>query len=295
MTVYLDSVFLLNTAMDYLLCLLTARLAGVPLRRRRYLLAAVLGGTYAAVVFLPACTSLSHPVVKIAIALLMTLIAYRGEGKPLRLTLLFFLVSCVIAGAVLGLGTILRGQQGTLPALTYPDLKIPLCTAAVAGIGLVLKLVFQPSIQNGIHGKILPVRVSIAGQICSVNALWDTGNQLRDPAKNQPVLVISPAKVQSLLPKEFQKQLEKDAAVSPTELLESLHPCATVLKPCLLPYRTVDSSSGMLLGIQSDWVEVAGVRHPKTAVALAPFLLGNGYDALWGGDLKRGGTHEISG
>lgn len=29
--VYIDSVFVLNTLMDYLLCLVTARLAGIPL------------------------------------------------------------------------------------------------------------------------------------------------------------------------------------------------------------------------------------------------------------------------
>ena len=45
--VYIDSVFVLNTLMDYLLCLVTARLAGIPLRRRRYLLAALAGGGYA--------------------------------------------------------------------------------------------------------------------------------------------------------------------------------------------------------------------------------------------------------
>ena len=51
--VYIDSVFVLNTLMDYLLCLVTARLAGIPLRRRRYLLAALAGGGYAVAVFLP--------------------------------------------------------------------------------------------------------------------------------------------------------------------------------------------------------------------------------------------------
>lgn len=34
--VYLDSVFLFNALLDYLLFLSTARLAGIPLRRRRY-------------------------------------------------------------------------------------------------------------------------------------------------------------------------------------------------------------------------------------------------------------------
>ena len=69
--VYVDSVFLLNGAMDYLLCLVTARLAGVPLRRRRYALAAMLGGSYAAAVFLPGCGFLASWPVKLAAGVLM--------------------------------------------------------------------------------------------------------------------------------------------------------------------------------------------------------------------------------
>ena len=51
--VYIDSVFVLNALMDYLLLLSAGRLAGVPLRRGRYVLGALLGGGYAAAVFLP--------------------------------------------------------------------------------------------------------------------------------------------------------------------------------------------------------------------------------------------------
>ena len=42
--VYVDSVFVLNALMDYLLVLCAARLAGIPLRRRRYLLGGPAGG-----------------------------------------------------------------------------------------------------------------------------------------------------------------------------------------------------------------------------------------------------------
>ena len=51
--IYIDSVFVLNALMDYLLLLAAARLAGLPLRRGRYLLGALFGGAYAAAVFLP--------------------------------------------------------------------------------------------------------------------------------------------------------------------------------------------------------------------------------------------------
>ena len=49
--IYLDSVFVLNALMDYILLLSCARLTGIRLRRGRYLAAAVFGGIYAVAVF----------------------------------------------------------------------------------------------------------------------------------------------------------------------------------------------------------------------------------------------------
>ena len=72
--VYVDSVFLLNGAMDYLLLLCTARLAGLRLQRGRYALAAVLGGAYAVAVFLPGLAFLSAMPVKFAAGVLLALI-----------------------------------------------------------------------------------------------------------------------------------------------------------------------------------------------------------------------------
>lgn len=42
--IYVDTLFLLNTMVDYLLLLASARLAGEPLARLRFALGAVLGG-----------------------------------------------------------------------------------------------------------------------------------------------------------------------------------------------------------------------------------------------------------
>lgn len=51
--IYIDRVFALNLALDYMLLLICARLAGTPLRRLRFLLCAAGGALYAAAVFLP--------------------------------------------------------------------------------------------------------------------------------------------------------------------------------------------------------------------------------------------------
>ena len=69
--VYVDSVFVLNALMDYLLVLSVGRLAGIPLRRGRYLLAGLLGGAYAVAVFLPGLGFLAATPVKLAAGVLL--------------------------------------------------------------------------------------------------------------------------------------------------------------------------------------------------------------------------------
>ena len=56
----------------------------------RYVLAGVLGGAYAAAVFLPGLSFLAAVPAKLAAGALLALIAFGGEEKLLRLTLLFF-------------------------------------------------------------------------------------------------------------------------------------------------------------------------------------------------------------
>ena len=114
--VYVDSVFGLNALMDYLLFLATARLAGIVLRRKRYVLASLLGGLYAVCCFLPGGAFLSHTVVKGAVGVLLALVAFGGEERFLRLTVLLFALSCGLAGCVLARGLLSGGAFGASAA-----------------------------------------------------------------------------------------------------------------------------------------------------------------------------------
>ena len=69
--IYVDTLFLLNALVDYLLLLASARLAGEPLSRPRFLLGAALGGLYAAGIFLPGLGFLARPPCRLAAAAVM--------------------------------------------------------------------------------------------------------------------------------------------------------------------------------------------------------------------------------
>ena len=151
--IYIDSVFLLNALMDYLLLLCAARLAGLPLRRGRYALAALAGGAYAAAVFLPGMGFLAGTPVKIAAGVLLGLIAYGGEEKLLRLELLFFAVSCAMAGCVLGLGLLTGGGVPVARGVFYTNVDAKALVVSGTAAYALFSAVFRAAAGHGVRGS----------------------------------------------------------------------------------------------------------------------------------------------
>lgn len=288
--VYADSVFVLNGAMDYVLFLVTARLAGIPLKRRRYLLAALLGAAYAVAVFLPGFGFLGTFPAKMAVGVLLALVAFGGEEKLLRLVLLLFAVSCAMAGCVLALGLLAGSRVPVSNGIFYTDVDAKVLLIATAAAYLVLTVVFRAAARQGVGGELLPVSISIGGRTARLTALHDSGNSLRDPAGGA-VLVVAPGSLDGALPGHVRKLLTPEMLRFPANLLEPLREAEPSLRPRLLPYRAVGVPGGLLLTIRADWVEVYGRRYEGAPVALSPTALGTGYTALWGGETEKGGRH----
>ena len=108
--IYVDTLFLLNAIVDYLLLLCSARLAGERLSRLRFALGALLGGLYAVALFLPGFGFLGRPLCRLSAAVLMVLTAFGGCRRLLRQVVIFFLLSCAFGGGVLAIG--LLGGRG---------------------------------------------------------------------------------------------------------------------------------------------------------------------------------------
>ena len=281
--VYLDSVFVLNGVMDYFLLLAAAHLAGVPLRRGRFAMGALLGGLYAAAVFLPGCGVLASIPGKILSGAVMALIAY-GPGRKLpRLILLLLLVSCGFAGCVLGLG-LASGGMPMANGVFYTDVDVRVLLIAAGAAYTVLTVVFRASARQAFDGVLTHVTLCWGERRSDLTALCDTGNGLRDPATGNPVLVACGGRLRELWPPELRPFLTEQALEHPAEVLARLTAERTRFR--LIPYRAVGVSSGMLLAVRTDWCVIGGRRLERLLVALSPTELGDGFDALWG-ELER--------
>lgn len=277
--VYIDSVFVMNTLMDYWLLLCTARLSGIGLVRWRYWLAAVLGGAYGVAVFLLPSWG-SGVVAKGVVAIVLVLIAFGGHRQWMRLGLVFLGLSCAMAGGVLGLGMVSGHVVSHLEGVLYTDINPGvILVAAAVGYGLI-RLVFFAAGRNGVEGMLLPVTLHHQGRSVDLVALYDTGNGLQDGATGRSVLVVSARDVASLWSGTMAPWLTASRVANPMVLLDPLRPLG--LSPRLIPYQGVGVGSGFLLGVVCHQATIAGQHYDNLVVALSPNDLGNGYSALWG-------------
>ena len=288
--IYVDTLFLLNALVDYLLLLAAARLAGEPLRRVRFALGAALGGLYAVAIFLPGLGFLAHPLCRLASAALMLLVSYGGSQRLLRQGVLFVALTCAFGGGVVAIG-LLGGTGLTLGAGVFYsalDLKTVLLSAAVC-YG-VITLVFQRlGRHSAASGELVRARLRLGERSVELTALVDTGNTLTDPASGRPVIVAEGERAAPLFPREHRP--EPTDLRDPTAALTRLGTGAWRSRFRLLPYRSVGVDRGLLLAVRADGLELEGRARGPVLVALSPTPVsdGGGYQALIGPmDERRG-------
>lgn len=270
-TVYIDEVFGLNFLMDYLLLLCAARLAGESLRRFRFLLAAVLGGLYAAASFLPGWAFLKQPLCKLASAVGMTLIAYGGSRRLMRLTLVFFGTAAAFGGGILALQLLWDGAR---------PLDLPTVLLCAAGCYVFLGLIFRRSARHG-GGELAGAELELGGRRCRLTALVDTGNTLTDPVTGRPVMVAEGERLRELFP--AGESPEPGELADPIAALERRR--KSLCRWRLLPYRAVGVERALLLAVRVDRARIGGEDYGPILVALSPTPVsdGGGYCALIGG------------
>jgi len=275
--IYVDVLFLLNLAVNYLILLATAKIAAVYIKRLRIFLGAALGGAYAVAAALMAQPPLYSVWFKLGAAVLMLLVCFGRERGLLRITLIFFAVSAAFGGIVLAVSLIGGGDASE--ALVPVSLKVLLPSFAVsyAATALIFKKLGRR--RPGGFAKIV---VKNAGKKTEFVSLIDTGNSLTDPIGGGKVLI---AEADALAPLFGPKVLDiLHSEQSPAQMLERLSDCDIAFR--LIPYSAVGLKRGLLLAFKPESVSVNGKVDPGMLVAISPTRLSEGglYSAIVGGE-----------
>lgn len=274
--IYADEVFLLNLLVDYLLLLVTARLAGCAVKRRRIWAAAAAGGLYAVAAAVGG-RFLSSLAVKLLMGGLMAAAVFGVSARLARLALLFFSLSAAFAGAVMA-GAMIRGE-GVGSAYVGAVSPVSLL-AAFAAFYALFTAAFSSLARRKLRGGTAPLALTWGGRTVTVTALLDTGNALRTPSGGLPVTVCALEAVEPLLPREAAAILRREADVSQALLALSR---AGISGFFPVPYAAVGNPGGILAAFRPDGARLGG-RALDCAVAIDPAGAGQGqgYTAIVG-------------
>ncbi len=189
-TVYVELIVLDNMFMNMLI-LYTASFA-IKARARlwRVAVAAFIGTLYALALILSSASVLSNWIIKILLSLLMALIAYNPRSIKAFFKSLcsLYVFTFVYGGAVIGMNYMLSNNMLITGSVLYFDGRVRSVFLFIAAAALITYAVLR-AVRHKSDIKTCDMVISINGNSQPLCALIDTGNSLREPLSDEPIIV----------------------------------------------------------------------------------------------------------
>ena len=266
MTIYIDIVLIENLIMNYIILFTTAVVLKIKVNHIRLILASLLGAGYSIIAYMGIIKVYSSIILKIILSVLIIYIAFNPQNikKMCKDLLLFYLVSFVFGGAAFALIYIIKPQnilmKNGLFLGTY-TLKTVMLGAVVAFCIIIGAFAI---IKNKISKKDMSceIEILINQKKIKTKAMIDTGNMLKEPITNVPVIVVEHILLYSCMPKEILNNLKEimggDFKNIPCDIQEKY-----ISKLKLIPFSSLGKQNGMLIGIRPEYVKVITDEQEK--------------------------------
>jgi stage II sporulation protein GA (sporulation sigma-E factor processing peptidase) len=258
--IYADVIFLENLIMNYLILWSTARLTRYSYSKVKLVIASVLGAVYAVLSYFPEYSYMFSFFMKVLFSILIVIVAYTPAYFHLliKLTGIFYIVSFVFGGAAFGLFYFINGLSLTSNGISFiKDFPIKILAAAIIIAYITIKYSWD-YIQHRIKRERLIVRVEMNfdKKQLGLDALIDTGNSLRDPITNVPVMITEYSMIRELLPEDIQKIFEQSGENDLNAIAEIMSISKWATRFRIIPFKSLGRDNGMLVGFKPDVITI---------------------------------------
>lgn len=213
MTIYVDVVLIENIIMNSIILYATGIVIKTKIKITRILISSSLGAIYSIITYVSVLEIYSNIILKFILSIIIVYIAYNPQnirqlGKNI---IIFYLVSFVFGGAAFALIYIIKPQEilmkNGLFLGTYP-LKSVMLAAIISFVIIIItfKIVKTKISKKDMFCEIV---VGINKQEIQTKAMIDTGNLLKEPITNTPVIILEHTLLYEYIPKEILNNLEK--------------------------------------------------------------------------------------
>lgn len=294
MTIYIDIVIIENLIMNYIILCATAIISKTEIKQIRIILASLIGATYVIMSYVVNVQIYSNIILKIILSIVMVYISY----KPVKIKklgkqiLMFYLTSFVFGGVSLALIYFIKPQEVIIKNGQFIG-KYVLKTVFLGGIvGFIITVTTINIIKNkkGKKDVFYTVKIHLQGKIIETVAMLDTGNLLKEPITNRPVIILEHTLLYEIIPKQILNNLENILAGDFSKIPEEIRD-EYISKLKVIPFKSLGKENGMLIGIKCEKViiendeEIKEVNSPIIGIYNKSLTKRGEYRALFGMDI----------
>lgn len=250
MKIYLDKVFFINFAFDFMLLLGVAILLKRTVSVKRIICGALLGGLSIFLLFIR-LNSIQLFILKLLISVAMIIITFSYQNIKYTIKNLEYLyvMSIFLGGALYSLNHMFSVRQEGI-IFFHNGLGINLALSLILAPIILLTYLKQLKKLKQKYAYYYQVELSIEGKTIPITGFLDTGNTLKDPLSNKPIMIVNEKIIKGSSEYKY------------------------------VPYETISGTS-MLKCIQAEEINIKGYGSKKNVLlGLVENIQMDGIDAL---------------
>ncbi|MCH5138415.1 sigma-E processing peptidase SpoIIGA [Clostridiaceae bacterium UIB06] len=245
MVIYLDILLFENLVVNLFLLYITARTLRVKVELRYILLAAAIGSMYVITLVYPQLKGFSSVSFKIIVAAILVLISFRKRKIIFNIKALaiFILYSMMLAGACIFLQYSEEYDINNFVIINFSYKKLMLSVMII--YMMIDRVIVYIKERKDLSNLVYSIDIVLKSSQKNIKAFLDTGNELREPATNLPVVIV-------------EKSVFKDVDLKAYDKF-------------YIPYRVVSGKGGKLQGFKPEYIKIHQGNETTTREVIVAF------------------------
>ena len=261
----------------------------------RMILSSLLGSIYAIIVYLNILSIYTNLLAKITLSVVMVYIAFAPPNvkQLLKQILIFYLVSFIFGGCTFALIYFLKPENVEMKNGVFVGMY-PIRVGLIAGViaFIITQIAFKIN-KSKLNNKNTFIEIELynKNKMTKARALLDSGNMLKEPISQKPVIVVEKTTLSKIIPEEVLDYIEKIVGGDDQEKNEMQEYLSKIR---MVPFMSLGKENGMLIGIKLDKIKIntEDIRLEKENIIAGIYekklTKDNKYNALIGLNLLEG-------
>ena len=244
--IYVDILISLNLFINYFILLSVSKFLYLKIKRLRLILGALLGAIYSLYILLPEPNSIFSFFIKILMSISIILVSFKFSREMfLKIFACFFLVSIAFSGLTLAMWFIFRPKGMIVNnGVVYFNISPIILICSILASYFLLELINRYLGKHVCSDSFCEIKLLWNNKTAKFEAQLDTGNSLKEPFSNLPVVIVDKEKIKNVLPEEFD-----------LNNYDKIFDNSSTFSMRLIPFSGV-SQDGFLFGFKPDDLEI---------------------------------------